>query len=61
MEFKLTVIKIEKDQVFLKDEKNTEIKLPKYLLSKNLKISEILYFSLSENRAKDILNEILNP
>ncbi len=61
MEIKLIVKKIEDKEILFIDNKNKEISLPKYFLDNNIKVGEILYFSLNKNRAKDILNEILNP
>lgn len=61
MEIKLTVKQIKGDEVLLKDENNQIVKWPLNMLPHNPKPGEVFYFNINKNRAKDILNEILNP
>lgn len=61
MEIKLTVKLIKGNEVLLKDENNQIVKWPLNMLPHNPKLTEVFYFNINKNRAKDILNEILNP
>jgi hypothetical protein len=61
MNIKFIIKEIKDKEVVLEDEKNNLVSWPKHLLPNDLKIGTIFYFNINKNRAKDILNEILNP
>ncbi len=57
--YKLKIKEILNAKVILEDEEYNLIYWPKDKMPKNIKINDIINFSVNENISKDILNEIL--